>query len=189
MNAIDTQLSEIRDAMKVISAQIEQNSSNNVKIFSYILNKIDDIEKTISELRGELSSVSSKNNDSNSAFNAKVASMSESINGIKRDISRLSSIENNVSNLKNKVSDVENRCLSHDSFIVVDKSDIEWKTVSKIRKFFYFLFNWRKIKKAEEQARILAEKEQEAEKQKKILEEETRKRQAKEKIKDILTSK
>ena len=189
MNAIDTQLSEIRDAMKAISAQIEQNSNNNVKIFSYILNKIDDIEKTISELQGELSSVSSKTNDSNNAFNAKVASMSESINGIKKDISRLSSIENNMSNLKNKVSDIENRCLSHDSFIAVDKSDLEWKNVSKIRKFFYFLFNWRKIKKAEEHARILAEKEQEAEKQKKILEEETRKRQAKEKIKDILTSK
>lgn len=189
MNSIDTQISEIRDAMKGISAQIEQNSNNNVKIFSYILNKIDDIEKTISVLQSEHNDVSSRIDDSNSSFNKQMSTINESLNGIKSSITKISALDNQMADLKCKISSIENRCLSYDSFIVVDKSDIEWKTVSKIREFFYFLFNWRKIKNAEEQTKKQAEEEHKAAIQKQINDEETRKRQAKEKIKDILNSK
>lgn len=180
MEDIKRQLELLNSSVNNLQNALEQANANNTKIFTWIINKMVDIEAEMNKIK-ETYSVDMSN------INAKLPSIEKLNNYIetfRQDFTNSNkSISEEYSSLEKQIIELESKCLSTQRYLLVDKTESPWLDFSRIRKFFYTLFHWRKLKEIERRNQEIIEASIKAETEnKKLLEEKRRKEEEEAKI-------
>ena len=165
MEDINKQISELSNMISAIKVTLEQNNINCTKIFSYILNKIDDIESRISTIESSQTNSNDVINDTKSELETLQTDIQKSKDIIKTNNDNFSRI---TATINSRLDDIESKCLDTNGYVIIDKSNNTFEKLNKIKKFFYVVFHYRKIKKAEQEAIRKQEEAKRLEEQRKI---------------------
>ena len=211
---LNTLLTKLND----LSSSVVANKESTSKILMYLANKNKELEdklnsqeNTILELRNDLNEVIEGENNLyielqniKSDFETKLKSLNDKIQNNKNIDLKLNPLKEDIKGLYKSYDDINNlvnNCLVETkNYILIDYSK---KEPSKIKQFFYKIFNYRKIRQLkmqkEEEERLRIEKQKEEEERLRIenekrkaeeaKENEIKKKQQRSQIKEILNSK
>lgn len=134
MDDLTSKIEELNNNLSILQTNYMQNNANIVKLFSYILNKLNYLENNVS-------------NSESSYVKNEISEVKEyiknSVNNASADLKKMLEDESNKTSLR--IGNIENKCKPANNYIIIDTTDSVWMKFSKVRKFFYMLFHFRKI--------------------------------------------
>lgn len=180
MEDIKRQLELLNSSVNNLQNALEQANVNNTKIFTWIINKMADIEAEMNKMKETYSADMSNINDKLPS----IEKLNNDIKTLRQDFTNSNkSISEEYFALEKRIIELESKCLSAQRYLLIDKTESPWLDFSRIRKFFYTLFHWRKLKEIERRNQEIIEASIKAEiENKKMLEEKRRKEEEAAKI-------
>lgn len=145
-------LEELSKKIIEINDILAKNNQNTAKLMTYVINNLNDLSAELNEVKDQIKTINDdiiaiKENSSDSSIieeknkeiDAKLFEFGEII--IKST--------DNIDKLSKKIdSIIDTYCINANDYLFINKNS-DYENMSKFRKFWYIMFNYRKIRKEE----------------------------------------
>ena len=145
-------LEELSKKIIEINDILAKNNQNTAKLMTYVINNLNDLTAELNEVKDQIKTI----NDDIAALkeNANDSSIIEEKNKeIDAKLSEFGEIiiksTDNIDKLSKKIdSIIDTYCINANDYLFINKNS-DYENMSRFRKFWYIMFNYRKIRKEE----------------------------------------
>lgn len=189
-------LDKINTTISDLSTSFGENKKKTDSILMYLIKNINTLDEERKKHEEEISSLKEQIKRLNTTIDSlKVEANNKAEETIKKTNNALNDMNNKIAEVKKSTDEIMSHVLSGDSFVVIDKNDPQFAKWNRMKRFFYLMFHYNKVKRiekekaeAEEQERMRKEQEELERKRQLELMEEEKKQEKMNEIKNILNS-
>jgi hypothetical protein len=145
-------LEELSKKIIEINDILAKNNQNTAKLMTYVINNLNDLSAELNEVKDQIKTINDdviaiKENSSDSSI------IKEKNKEIDAKLSEFGEIiiksTDNIDKLSKKIdSIIDTYCINANDYLFINKNS-DYENMSKFRKFWYIMFNYRKIRKEE----------------------------------------
>ena len=145
-------LEELSKKISEINDILAKNNQNTAKLMTYVINNLNDLSAELNEVKDQIKTINDdviaiKENSSDSSI------IEEKNKEIDAKLSEFGEIiiksTDNIDKLSKKIdSIIDTYCINANDYLFISKNS-DYENMSKFRKFWYIMFNYRKIRKEE----------------------------------------